>query len=530
MPIPLLRTSGSARFVGDVRLAIGGRLSKPIADYFADKNIPAIRPEATSNLGDVTTWLKAFPARYADPSGATTNSVMVLSEGIFGNLHDMSPSFPWQAASFSDCVDALKDLEAALSARNLLPGLATFLAVPNVQRTFILMLLRILVDDLHGADPAASGPLTSGSPYPNLLPAPTSFPASVLAHAQATCPWAFVVQPPRPPPPPQLPAPGAPPPAPLDAPPPPVPDLAQPTRRRRAGRINASEAIVTELAKDGNTRLAGWQALDALTNACDNLECLPDIDSFVRTLAKLGDFFAITFFDQGISAAEMEQDRLDNALEIKVHRLFTAVKRQTNNELTEKSINGHLLAVMRVIETSASNGGDQLADLAKAAASARSTVQAFSKDASSENNLNRLRGITNSGFVHLDEKDRAFRDMLVGNFDRRRDRDRGRARDRQDDRRGRDRRDRDRDRDRGRDRDRDRDGGRDTPSVFNKLVQLVLAKKNMPRDRARAIAMDLADRKCVGCGAHMDRGICSRNCDSSSVRPSVLEALAKKSL
>ena len=529
MPIPLLRTSGAARFSGDVRLAIGGRLSKPVADCFADKNIPATRPEATSNLGDVTTWLKAFPARHADPSGATTNSVMVLSEGTFSNLHDMSPSFPWQAASFSDCIDELKDTEAALSARNLPPGLASFLAVPDVQRTFILMLLRILVDDLHGADPAASGPLTAGSPYPNLLPAPTSFPASVLAHAQAACPWAFAVQPPRRPAPPQFPAPGAPPPVPPVAPPLPVPEPAQPARLRRAGRINASEAIVTELAKDGNTRLAGWQALDALTNACNNLECLPDIDSFVRTLAKLGDLFAITIFDQGTSPAEIEQDRLDNALEIKVHRLFTAVKRQTNNELTAKSINGHLLAVMRVIETSASNGGEPLADLAKAATSARSTAQAFSKDASSENNLDRLRGITNSGFVFLDEKDRAFRDMLVGNLDRRRDQ--GRARDRQDDRRGRDRRDRDRDRDRGRDRDRDRDGGRDrTTSVFGKLVQLVLAKKNMSRDRARAVAMDLADRKCVGCGAHMDEGFCARNCDSSAIRPSVLEALAQKSL
>ena len=222
MPVPLLRSTGLARFSGDVRRAIGGRLSKPIADYFADKNIPAIRPGATSNLGDVTTWLKAFPARYADPSGATTNSVMVLSEGIFSHLEDMSPSFPWQAASFVDCVNALKAIEAALSARNLLPGLAGFLAVPNAQRTFILMLLRILVDDLHGADPAASGPMTAGAPYPNLLPAPTSFDASVLAHARAACPWAFAVhQPPgfnlAPP------APAPPPPPPVPVPPPLVP-------------------------------------------------------------------------------------------------------------------------------------------------------------------------------------------------------------------------------------------------------------------------------------------------------------------
>ena len=79
---------------------------------------------------------------------------------------------------------------------------------------------------------------------------------------------------------------------------------------------------------------------------------------------------------------------------------------------------------------SASNGGEQLADLAKAATTARATAQAFSKDASSENNLNRLRDITDSGFTHLDEKDRAFRDLLVGGLDRRRDQDR--ARDRQD--------------------------------------------------------------------------------------------------
>ena len=107
MPIPLLRSTGLARFSGDVRLAIGGRLSKPVADYFADENIPAMRPGATSNLGDVTTWPKAFPARYADPSGTTTNSVMVLSEGTFSHLEDMSPSFPWQAASFVDCINAL---------------------------------------------------------------------------------------------------------------------------------------------------------------------------------------------------------------------------------------------------------------------------------------------------------------------------------------------------------------------------------------------------------------------------------------
>ena len=417
---------------------------------------------------------------------------MVLSEGIFSHLEDMSPSFPWQAASFVDCVNALKAIEAALSARNLLPGLAGFLAVPNAQRTFILMLLRILVDDLHGADPAASGPMTAGAPYPNLLPAPTSFDASVLAHARAACPWAFAVhQPPgfnlAPP------APAPPPPPPAPVPPPLVPVPVQPARSRRTGRINASEAIVTELAKDGNTRLAGWQTLDALTNSCNNLECLPDIDSFVRTLVKLGDFFAIAIFDQGLSPAEVEQDRLDNALEIKVHRLFTAMKRQTGNELSQKSINGHLLAVMRVIETSASNGGDQLAGLAKAATTARATVQAFSKDASSESNLNRLRGVTDSGFTFLDEKDRAFWDLLVGNLDRRRDQDR--ARDRQDHRRDRDRRDRGRDRDRPRDRDRgrdmdrrrgrdrDRDGGRDRVSpLLEKLTQLVQAKKDMSRD------------------------------------------------
>ena len=107
MPVPLLRSTGPARFSGDVRLATGGRLSKPVADCFADENVPAMRPGATSNLGDVTTWPKAFPARCADPSGATTNSVVVLSEGTFSHLEDMSPSFPWQAASFVDCINAL---------------------------------------------------------------------------------------------------------------------------------------------------------------------------------------------------------------------------------------------------------------------------------------------------------------------------------------------------------------------------------------------------------------------------------------
>ena len=566
MTIPRLRTAGLSAFTVDLKVALGDRFKLTFPQCLAAKGLPAIQASATGNLGSVSTWIKASPARHLDPAGSSTNSIMsfgddILSFGddIFAHLQDMSPLNSWQGASFPDVLAALKALEASLSARDLLPGLDAYLAVSNVQRTMLLMLLRVIVDDLHGADPAVGAPLTSGPPCTSVLPAPASFAASVLAHAQLTCPWLFEAPPPagprlpaNPVPEPAVPAPGDPVPQDDDIPPAdsqkrPTPGGGdRPTRRpRHADIFSASRAIVTNLAVTSKTKLSGHQGLEALTSACANVECVNDVDDFVNALAELNKHIAIAIHDSGTTPVEMDEDRRDNALEIKVVRLFQAISRQLGDPVFTSSINAHLLLVLRTIVTHAARGGPQLKELATVASATRDAVEAFFKDASKESNLNRLRGISGNGFVDLNEKDRALHDMLAGKFasigghNRDRDRDRPLPRDR-DRARGGDRCDRDagrgRDYDRGRNRDRDKDrdrGDRDRfrregSNLMRKLVDLILAKKDMARNRAHDIAKDLADGKCLGCGASMREGRCSRDCDSSKIRPAVITDLAKK--
>ena len=563
MTIPRLRTAGLSAFTGDLKVALGDRFKLTFPQYLAAKGLPAIQVSATGNLGSVSTWIKAFPARYLDPAGSLTNSIMSFGDDIFAHLQDMSPLHSWQGASFADALAALKALEASLSARDLLPGLDAYLAVPNIQRTMLLMLLRIIVDDIHGADPAVGAPLTSGLPYASVLPAPASFAASVLAHAQLTCPWLFEAPPPAGPPIPADPAPVPGGPAPGD----PVPqDVGlppadpkkrltpgggdRPARRPRLdghGVFSASRAIVTNLAVTSKTKLSGQQGLEALISACANVECVNDVDDFVNVLVELNKYIAIAIHDSGTTPVEMDEDRRDNALEIKVVRLFQAISRQLGDSVSTTSINAHLLSVLRTIVTHAVRGGRQLKELATVAAATREAVEDFSKDASKESNLNRLRGISGNGFIDLNEKERALHDMLAGKFasigGHNRDRDRDRPRPRAFDRaRGGDRYDRDagrgRDYDRGRNRDRDRDrdrGDRDRvhregSNLMRKLVVLILAKKDMARNRAHDIAKDLADGKCLGCGASMREGRCSRVCDSSKIRPAVITDLANKAL
>jgi len=56
----------------------------------------------------------------------------------------------------------------------------------------------------------------------------------------------------------------------------------------------------------------------------------------------------------------------------------------------------------------------------------------------------------------------------------------------------------------------------------DKLIRHIQGKKDMPRFKARQMAMDLADRRCLGCRAQMARGFCADRCSKVEIHADFL--------
>ena len=73
-----------------------------------------------------------------------------------------------------------------------------------------------------------------------------------------------------------------------------------------------------------------------------------------------------------------------------------------------------------------------------------------------------------------------------------------------------------------RDRDKDRDRDKLSHPLVDKLIRHIQGKKDMPRFKARLIAMDLADRRCLGCRGQMSRGVCADRCSKVDIHADLL--------
>ena len=103
----------------------------------------------------------------------------------------MDASVPWSAVSLRDVRNAIKMLGSDLAVTNSLTDLIAYASVPNAQRVWSYMLLRIILDDLHGDNPDAVNAPAVGADCPTLAVKPASFGEWVVAMARRAAPWAF---------------------------------------------------------------------------------------------------------------------------------------------------------------------------------------------------------------------------------------------------------------------------------------------------------------------------------------------------
>ena len=150
--ISLLRLDGLARsYMGDLRATVSPRIvNKTVRDFLSAKALPALSAEAATDPDSVRNWTKAIPAAHLDPARGFTASIMHFGRDIFGHFKDVSAAFPWKGASLRDVRDALKMLAVDLKATNALTDLEDYAAQDTIQRTAAFLLLRFILDDLHG--------------------------------------------------------------------------------------------------------------------------------------------------------------------------------------------------------------------------------------------------------------------------------------------------------------------------------------------------------------------------------------------
>jgi len=532
--VPLLKVDGLARsFMGDLKSTVSPRiLNKTVRDYLTAKGLPTLSVAGAADPDIVRNWIKAFPASYTDAARGFTASTMQFCRDIFSHFKDMSPAYPWRGVSVQMVRNALNVLAVDLKATNSLTDLADYAAQNRIQRPAAFMLLRVILDDLHGDNAEAQTVAAAGSDYPVLVGAPTTFHEAVLAYAKRAAPWAFDVPT------------GA---ASLSvqsgassakraaSPLGSDEEIIDPPQRQRRSKTHSdhsSRALMAQLGLTSKTRLSGTNAVDVLVEACDSIEAVSDVDNFVTAFYTLSRHVSI----RTNKATDMSALRV----ELFASGLFQAVERQLGGPISESALNDNLLAVLRTVVSKAEDAAREqgviaaVRDLQLAAQEASDRIKIFATEASKQTNFDRLRNSQGRGFIAWDAKDQALQAHVLEQFlalDRRGsargyDRDRDRGRDRGADRdRGRDRgRDYDRDHDRRRDRggDRDRDRDKQSHPLVDKLIRHLQGKKNMPRFKARQMAMDIADRRCLGCRAQMVRGDCADRCRKTEVHADML--------
>ena len=546
--IPLLKIAGLAPpFSGDVRSLVRPRITnRTVRAYLVSKGLPVLAPADSADPDLVRNWIKALPSCYLDASRGFTSSAMVFGVDVFAAYKNMDASVPWSAISLRDVRDAIKMLAADLVVTNSLTDLVAYASVPNAQRVWSYMLLRIILDDLHGDNPDAIHAPAIGADYPALAVQPTSFGEWVVAMARRASPWAFA----------------------LIAPPPPADDdvvdpgrkdgpgdadksndkggskkrggdevrrVHKKRRRRRHSSssasdsdsdsegedddlsymgsrpgFSASQAQLAVLGLNSRAKVAGADAIVNLTEQFGVIRSVRDIDEFVTKLVELSGYVQIDL--TGNPTVELA------ALDV-----FRGIEDDLGARPTAENVNGSLLGTLESIVDRAGEstairfrGVRIFKALKTAARGAIKRIDRFSKNASKESNLDRLRGRSASGgFINLTPREQAFKDSLQAELSGIKKLGKsGQAR-------------------QPRDKGKGSEGTRTKPTAghpMGTLIAAIVKKKEMTDAEAKKVAVKLAGFNCISCKGVRKEGVCAANCGGSTVHADILKALAATSL
>ena len=549
--IPLLKISGLAPpFSGDVRSLVHPRIKgSTVRSYLISKGLPVLAPVDSADPDLVRNWIKALPSGYLDASRGFTSSAMVFSVDVFAAYRNMDASVPWSAVSLKDVRDAIKMLAADLSLANSLTDLTAYASVPNAQRAWSYMLLRIILDDLHGDNPDAIHAPAIGADYPDLVVKPASFGEWVLAMARRAAPWAFGYV-----------TGGGTNPGDNDVDPvrrhglddadkgsgkgggrkPGGDENPRSSKKRRRRRHSSSSTTDSEsdsededddltfegcrkgftdsqaqlavLGLNSRARVSGADAIVNLTKQFQVIRSVRDIDEFVGKFVELSRHVQIDL--TGNSTVELA------ALDI-----FRGVEDDLGARPTTENVNSSLLGTLESILDRAEeskairfHGVRIFKALRTAVRGAIKRIDRFSKNASKESNLDRLRGRNSStGFINLTPREQALKDSfqaeltgikkLVKSGQSRQPRDKGNG---------------------------SSEGTRNPKSAtahpMGTLIAAVVKKKEMTDQEAKKVALELAGSTCISCRGVRQRGVCAAHCGGSTVHADILKALATKSL
>ena len=506
--------------------------NKTVRDYLTAKGLPVISVENIHSADSVRTWLKAFPQSYYDISRGHTDSVMLFSETIFANFKDMDPSVPWSGASLANVIDSLKALAAGVQPTNSLTDLDKYASAPGVQRVFAFMLLRIILDDLHGDNADAINAPSAGAAYPSLAVRPVAFADWVVAYAKRASPYAFDLI------------------APEDG-------LTQKrkrdlkkkkdkTKKRRTHRDSSSsesssddssnsgsgsDSDVEDIRRGGKTggsrNLSSAAALLAYMKST-KLTRLGVVDCIVAITEALNDVRGVRDLAVLVEKYVLFAGRAD----IDIHgrakaemaglQIFREVQRHLDETtVTEAALNRSLLGSLRVIYAQARRSKDVRCpegvkvyhDLAAATKKTITNIVTFGKDATKEANLDKLRNLgSGSGYMALTPREQALKDSFASEMRELRDSFKAGTK-------------------------KPLAGGRGTPKgtdrprhPMTKLMDAIVQKKDMTRDQASKIAHNLAGTLCITCKGPRKDGNCAAACNGGKVHPDILAALAAKKL
>ena len=539
--IPLLKSTNlGPPFRQGVQLLVSGRTrNKTVRDFFTAKGLPVISVENVDSADSVRTWLKAFPQTYFDGTLGHTDSVMQFSETIFAHFKNMDPAVPWSGASLASVIDALQSLAVGLQVTNSLTDLDKYASAPGVQRVFALMLLRVILDDLHGDNADAVNAPAAGADYPSLAVRPVTFADWVVAHATRASPYAFDLT---------------------------APDQgakrkreeeekakqakkakkaarakeakkkAQRSRRNSASsesgsggssdsdsgsdsdveetdgdrnrgatqNLTSAAAVLAFMKSTKRTRLGVVACIVAITEAIDDVRGVRDLEVMVEKYV----LFA--------ARADVDVNGRPKA-EMAGLQVFREVQRHLDQvTVTEEALNRSLLGALRVIYAQARTSKDVRCpdgvkvyrDLAAAAKKTIERITVFGKDATKEANLDKLRNLGSaSGYMAFTPREQSLKDALAKEIRDLRDSMK-------------------------KDKQRTPSGG--TPKrahPMKMLIDAVIKKKDMTRDKAANVAHSLAGTTCVACRGERKNGRCAdASCQGGAVHPDVLKALATKEL
>ena len=267
--------------------------------------------------------------------------------------------------------------------------------------------------------------------------------------------------------------------------------------------ITDSQAQLAVLGLSSRTRVSGADAITSLVKAVGAVAHVRDITEFMAKYIQLSEY------------VEIDLDGKPRA-ELASVGVFRSVERHLGAKPTVTNINDSLLGVLEAIHDCAeeskkirSAGGARIFRMLRSVSkTAIHRIKRFSKNASQESNLGRLRGLGKSE-AHLDlsPREQALNDSLAGKIAKLEKLIKANG---------------------------SGSGGgsgqRDSPHPMTILMDKVIKKKDMSRDEANKIARDLAGVLCISCKGPRKDNRCTANCGGGKVHSDLLAALAAKSL